>query len=122
MAEQTIYKAYRGPASGLPTLEAGQLGWTTDTNKLYVGTGTGNVLVGPSTGAGTGDVIGPPSSVSGHVLTFADATGKVVQDGGAALITAGWFDVDENGDLEPSTTFLLTNALEADVNGDLMPV
>jgi hypothetical protein len=45
MAQETIMKAYRGPASGLPTLEAGQLGWTTDTHILYVGTGTGNLAV-----------------------------------------------------------------------------
>jgi hypothetical protein len=45
VAQQTLYKAYRGPASGLPTLEAGQLGWTTDTHILYVGTGTGNLAV-----------------------------------------------------------------------------
>ena len=45
MAAGTIMKAYRGPAATLPTLEAGQFGWTTDTHILYVGTGTGNLAV-----------------------------------------------------------------------------
>src|SRR6185312_4510011 len=30
-----------------------------------------------------GNVTGPASSTTGHVATFADATGKVIQDGGA---------------------------------------
>lgn len=48
MAAGTIVKAYRGPASSLPTLEAGQLGFTTDTEILYVGDGVANhaILMG----------------------------------------------------------------------------
>jgi len=33
--------------------------------------------------AAAGNVKGPSSSTAGHVATFADATGKVIQDGGA---------------------------------------
>jgi hypothetical protein len=33
---------------------------------------------------GTGNVTGPGSSTVGHIATFADGTGKVIQDGGAA--------------------------------------
>lgn len=40
----------RGAAAGLPTLASGEPGWTTDTNALYVGTGAGNVLIGPGAG------------------------------------------------------------------------
>lgn len=40
----------RGLASGIPTLASGEPGWTTDTNELYVGTGVGNVLIGPGGG------------------------------------------------------------------------
>ena len=40
----------RGAAAGLPTLASGEPGWTTDTNVLYVGTGAGNVLIGPGAG------------------------------------------------------------------------
>ncbi len=48
MAQGTIVKAYRGPAASLPTLEAGQLGFTTDTKILYVGDGVANhaILMG----------------------------------------------------------------------------
>jgi hypothetical protein len=45
MAKQTIVKAYRGPASGLPTLEAGQFGFTTDGNEVYIGDGVLNHLI-----------------------------------------------------------------------------
>ena len=34
-------------------------------------------------GGGGGDVNGPASSTAGHLATFADATGKLIQDGGA---------------------------------------
>lgn len=40
----------RGAAAGLPTLTSGEPGWTTDTNVLYVGTGAGNILIGPGGG------------------------------------------------------------------------
>lgn len=48
MAAGTIMKAYRGPAASLPTLEAGQLGFTTDTEIMYVGDGATNhaILMG----------------------------------------------------------------------------
>lgn len=36
----------RGAASGLPTLAVGELGFTTDTFRLYSGSGSGNKLVG----------------------------------------------------------------------------
>ena len=33
---------------------------------------------------GSGNVTGPGASTAGHIATFADGTGKVIQDGGAA--------------------------------------
>jgi hypothetical protein len=51
-----------------------------------VGTSTANcaseAFVTNSVAAG-GDVRGPDSSTAGHVATFADTTGKLIQDGGA---------------------------------------
>lgn len=38
--------------------------------------------------AGAGDVDGPVSSTAGHLAVFADATGKVISDGGAVPIPA----------------------------------
>jgi hypothetical protein len=52
MSLATIVKAYRGPAASLPTLEAGQLGFTTDSELLYIGDGATNHLVGPAPAAG----------------------------------------------------------------------
>src|SRR6266481_3720860 len=37
---------------------------------------------------GSGNVAGPGSSTAGHIATFADATGKVLSDGGAPVGTA----------------------------------
>lgn len=38
----------RGLKSAIPTLSAGELGYTTDTRELFIGTGSGNVNVGGS--------------------------------------------------------------------------
>ena len=37
---------YRGPKNKLPTLLEGQFGYCTDTKELYIGTSSGNVLIG----------------------------------------------------------------------------
>lgn len=39
-------KIRRGLSSNLPTLQIGELGFTTDTRKLYIGTASGNVEIG----------------------------------------------------------------------------
>jgi hypothetical protein len=41
-----VIKFKRGTASGIPTLNDGEPGWTTDTFRLYVGQGSANKLVG----------------------------------------------------------------------------
>lgn len=43
---QTI-QVKRGEASDLPTLEEGEIGYTTDTGKVYIGTDDGNVILNP---------------------------------------------------------------------------
>jgi len=48
VAEGTKVKAYRGVHASLPTLEAGQFGFTTDRNQVWVGDGVINHLVGPN--------------------------------------------------------------------------
>ena len=40
---------YRGIKANLPTLKSGEPGWSTDTLQFYIGTGTGNQLVGYAT-------------------------------------------------------------------------
>lgn len=37
----------------------------------------------------TGNVVGPASSIAGHVATYADTTGKLLQDGG---LSVSWYD------------------------------
>jgi hypothetical protein len=65
---------------------------------LLMTDGFGRLSWSPNVG---GDVSGPPSSTQDHIATFADATGKVIQDSGL-LIT----DV---GDVKVSTTSPTTN-------------
>src|SRR5258706_5608075 len=51
---------------------------------------------------GSGNVTGPGSSTAGHVATFADATGRVLQDGGTIV-----------GGANTITPAMLTNAAAA---------
>lgn len=41
-----IMTARKGPASSIPTLEDGELGWCTDTHELFMGSSAGNILIG----------------------------------------------------------------------------
>ena len=95
--------AYQNGARVRATATAGVTGWLegvvtysgttlTITSDKTSGSGTGtswnfNVVGEP----GTGDVSGPASSTSGNIATFAGTTGKVVQDGTAAISTDGTF-------------------------------
>jgi hypothetical protein len=45
MPRNVLIKIRRGTEAQLPTLDVGELGFCTDTNKLYIGTPTGNQLL-----------------------------------------------------------------------------
>lgn len=45
MARKVLIQVRRGAESSIGTLAAGELGYCTDTRKLYIGTATGNVLL-----------------------------------------------------------------------------
>jgi len=45
MPRKALIKIRRGTEAQLPTLDVGELGFCTDTNKLYIGTPTGNQLL-----------------------------------------------------------------------------
>lgn len=45
MARKVLIQVRRGAESSIGTLAAGELGYCTDTSKLYIGTATGNVLL-----------------------------------------------------------------------------
>lgn len=45
-----LIKIKRGSEAGIPTLAFGELGFTTDTKKLFIGNGVGNVLLAVATG------------------------------------------------------------------------
>lgn len=74
----------RGAASGIPTLAAGEPGWTTDDEQLYVGTGSGNVLIGPVEDAAD---LGSGAATDGYVLTADGAGGSAWEAPGASGLT-----------------------------------
>ena len=45
MPRKVLIKIRRGTEAQLPTLDVGELGFCTDTNKLYIGTPAGNQLL-----------------------------------------------------------------------------
>lgn len=51
MARNVSVQHLRGVFANIPILNAGEFYFATDTNKLYVGTGSVNVLIGPSGGS-----------------------------------------------------------------------
>jgi len=76
-------KLKRGTAAMIPALADGEPGWTTDTQRLYVGTPAGNVFVGPSaqTDSGTWNF--------STTTTMADpGSGKLRVDNAAAAAVA----------------------------------
>ncbi len=83
MAHQTQIQFYRGAESGLPTLAAGEPGFTTDSFKLFVGDGATNHQIGG--GAGSGDVVGPGSSTDNAVVRWDGTGGTDVQNSGVIL-------------------------------------
>lgn len=52
---------------------------------------SGDVVLSFARAGTPGDVVGPASSVSGNITTFADTTGKLIQDSGKAHSTDGTF-------------------------------
>jgi hypothetical protein len=66
---------------------------------------------GPSSGGGTGDVSGPASSTANRIATFADGTGKVLQDSGVSVTTGGM--AVANMDMTRFRTFAATQTANA---------
>lgn len=64
-----------------PTATLGTIIWSTTANKRLVWDSAKWAAASGSAG-GSGDVVGPGSSVAGNVAVFADASGKVLADGG----------------------------------------
>lgn len=70
----------RGPAASLPTLDVGELGFTTDTKKLYIGASDGNVEMAkvsdiptvPSAGTGSPQMDGAASAGSATTWSKSD--------------------------------------------------
>jgi hypothetical protein len=86
-------KVRRGVTANLPTLEAGELAWTTDTYALYVGDGAANHRLG--------DVVGPASVTTLHIAQFDGVTGKLLKDGGVL----GTMAAQATGSYTPNTTY-----------------
>jgi hypothetical protein len=53
MARNVGLQVFRGLLANMPALAVGEMGLATDTDQLYIGAASGNVLVGPSAGSST---------------------------------------------------------------------
>jgi hypothetical protein len=84
MPENTSIRLLRGPEERLPALAEGKPAWTTDTHKLYVGSESGNVLIGGVSSVGLTmpalfAVAGSPITSSGaFAVTLATQAANVV--------------------------------------------
>lgn len=84
--------SYAGGTLTLNVVAVGGAGSVSDWNLVLTNSRAAAGLQPP---VGTGNVAGPGSATAGHIATFADATGKVLQDGGAVgnLATLSLVDI-----------------------------
>lgn len=74
-------KVRRGPQATLPTLEVGELAFTTDTRFLYVGSAAGNILIGPPSSEELVDaVMGAFATTDTITVTYNDPADSVFID------------------------------------------
>lgn len=90
MARKTLIQIRRGLESALGTLAAGELGYCTDTGKLFIGSAGGNVLL--ASGQGTGDML--------KSIYDTNNNGKV--DYAQAADTVPWSGVDGKPSVYPA--------------------
>jgi hypothetical protein len=74
--------AYSGTSLTVNVVATGGSGTHADWTVLLY---PSNAAAGFAPPIGTGNVTGPGSATAGHMATFADSTGKVIQDGGAPI-------------------------------------
>jgi hypothetical protein len=90
MSNPILFK--RG-SSHTSILAAGEPGWDTGTNQLYVGTGSSNILIGPSTSSGTVTSITAGAGLTGGTITtsgtIALSVPVSVANGGTGTSTPG---------------------------------
>lgn len=116
MAKQATIQFYRGPASGLPALEDGEPGWTTDTHKLYVGQdGVNHLVAGGSASLADGDYGDITVSSSGTVFTVDDGVIDTDKLGGD-ITTAGKALLDDANAAAQRTTLGLGSAAVEDAS------
>lgn len=88
MAGNTLLELRRDTAanwtSANPTLANGEPGWETDTGKSKMGDGST-----AWTSLAYFAVTGPSSAVDNHVAVFSGTTGKLIKDGGVAILANG---------------------------------
>lgn len=85
-------KLYRGTLANLPaSLAEGEIAWVTDSpnQAIYVGNSTGNIKFSPASAGAAGDVVGPGSSTTDNIATFADTSGKSIKDSTVAVADIG---------------------------------
>lgn len=77
-----IIKVRRGTKASLPTLQAGELAFCTDTFELFAGTGSENKLIGPGSGGGLNEYVTANGIIignsSGNPASLAVAENRIV--------------------------------------------
>jgi len=95
--------------SGIPVADVLLAGGALVTGNFLTVDGGGDVVDSGVSGVSTGDVVGPASSTTGHLPSYADATGKLLADSGipvadvllvgGALAVGNLLTVNSGGDV-----------------------
>lgn len=107
MPRKALIKIRRGTETQLPALDVGELGFCTDTNKLYIGTPTGNQLLVAAQSVGdmlksiydtnNDGIVDNADKLDGkHASSFVLKTGDTMT--GPLALTGGIFDTEFKAD------------------------
>lgn len=127
MARKVLIQVRRGAESSIGTLAAGELGYCTDTRKLYIGTATGNVLLVAA--QSTGDMLKGiyDTNNNGKVdaaevadaVPWAGVTGKPETFAPSSFANGKYYNGTVGGDTEPGwkKLFRMTGADRSGTGG-----
>lgn len=111
MARNIGQQLFRGLKSNLPTLLVGEKGYTTDTKQVWIGSATGNVLVGPfPVYDSAGTLQQNVHAVNGSVTLPAGGSATVTLSGSAAYSSATSYSVFVTDNVAKRTLNVIQNS------------
>lgn len=112
MARNIFLALYRGLKANLPTLNAGEMAFTTDTSQFWLGSSSGNKLIGPMPCySASGALLGPSVHiVTGFVTIPSGGSATITLSGLAVFSTATSYSVFVTDNIAKRTLNVVQNS------------